>query len=141
MSRWTYYKQKVTQGSIVLTVKHEIITIGGHTILAKNEKAIVVNLYREKGYDSIDMYHDRCTGVEIKGHERIDWNLNVFTDAQCLADENFMYWMKDTYKFHHGGWYRGGQSVSQIRTIQKLYEKYHDEIEHAKWSTFVNGFK
>lgn len=139
MSKWTYYKKKVK--GIELTVAHNLITLGGFTILEKDQKVTVVNLYMEKGYDSIGLYHDRCTGVEIKGHERIDWKLSAFTDSKCLTDNDFLYWVDELkYKFHHGGWYLGGQSVSQIRTFQKLYEKYIDEQEHKKWDTFIRGF-
>lgn len=124
---YKYYKKKVK--GVELTVADEIFSnYGGGLIFNKDQKVTVINLYMQKGYDSIGIYHDKCIGVEIKGFEKIQWELSTFNDSNCLSVDNFLYWIEEKkYKFHHGGWYLGGQSATLIRTIQQLYKKYLTE--------------
>jgi hypothetical protein len=143
MRRKLHQKRPIT--GIKLTVSGDLIDMGGYVILAKDQVVTVTDIYFDAaGYDGWGYWHDeQWTSVCVKERPGYSWTFSAFTDKDVapLKDKKFIEWFKEkNYKFHHGGWYRGGQSVSRIRTFQQLYEKYGDEIERENWNKFIKGF-
>lgn len=137
------FHQKCPIKGITLTVSGDLIDLGGNIILHKDQKVSVTDIYYDQaGYDMWGYWNqEEWTSVCIKERKGYSWTLSVFKDSNALKDKNFIEWFNNhEYKFHHGSWYRQGQSVSQIRTFQQLYEKYGDEQFRKQWTKFVDGF-
>lgn len=140
--RRKFHLKKPIKG-IKLTVSDNLIDISGSIILAKDQIVTVTDIYYDQaGYDIWGYWRqEEWTSVCIKEYHGYSWTLSAFKDSAALKDKNFIEWFNENnYIFHHGGWYRRGQSATTIRTFQKLYEKYGDEQARQEWIRFVNGF-